>query len=268
MNNTNRTVWIVVAVLVVLLLCCCVALVIGAAFTGLVATAPQIREGGIGWVEKQTEQTFTVGDAPTVEIDNFAGDIVVESGESGQVRAIATRKAGNDRNLERIEIDLIESDDGLQIRTSCPNTSIGNLSVELELFVPADARLTLETGAGDVEVDDVEGTIRAQTGAGNVRVDGADAPMALATGAGDIDYAGEPRGECTFDTGVGNVTLRLPDNLAAEIELTTGIGSIDLGGFEVDGETSGNEVEGTVGAGDAANIEAETGAGDITIIRQ
>ena len=149
-----------------------------------------------------------------------------------------------------------------------PGGLTGNLSVDVEVYVPDDARLDLSTGAGNVDVSDVQGEIKAHTGAGNVQVQGASAAVALDTGAGEVSYEGQPNGVCTFRTGAGNVTLRLPAGLSAAITLDTGIGNISLGGFDVQGDTSGTHIEGTIGTGERATLTANTGVGNITLIQR
>ncbi len=62
--------------------------------------------------------------------------------------------------------------------------------------------------------------------------------------------------------------MRLPDDANVEVELTTGVGNIDLGDFDIDGETSRTEVDGRIGSGEEATIEAHAGAGNVTLIRR
>lgn len=268
MESRNRNLWIIIGVIVVLLCFCALlaAAIIAAASAGFFALVPVVQEGGIGRVTERSEQSYPVGQAPMLEVDNFAGNVTVRSGESGRIRVIVTKRATSSDNLNRIDVGLNQLDNGLQIRSSRPSTLVSNISVELDIFVPPDARLELDTGAGNVSVDGVQGEIVVHTGAGNVRVEGAMAPIALNTGAGNVDYGGTPRGQCTFETGAGNITLAMPADANVEIELGTGIGNISLGGFDVRGDTSGTDVQGTIGTGQQATIDAQTGVGNITLV--
>ena len=264
MNNSNRTVWIVVAVVVALLLCCCV-LVVGVAVAGLLAAGPLTQGGGIGRVEERTEQIITVGEAPMLEVDNFAGDLVVFRGEDEQMRIIATKRANSSSRLDQITVAISEREEGVRIEASHPGMEIGNVSVRFEIYMPADAQVDLHTGAGNVQTADVEGKISVHTGAGNVRVQGAAAPVTLEAGAGEIDYEGQPQGTCTFDNGAGNITLRLPEDVNVDVELTTGIGNVNVTGYDVDGQVSGTEVNGVIGTGEDATIRAHTGVGNVAL---
>lgn len=267
MERSNRTVLIIVIVVAALFLCCCVVAA-GATLTGLLTSLPLVSEGGITRVEERTEQSFAVGTEPTLEVKSFAGKISVRAGEGDQIRIIATKKAAGRNVLDRINVDVSELANGARIETSHARGLTANVSVDLEITVPADADLDLRTGAGKVEVDGIEGRISAQTGAGSVEVRGAAGPVALDTGAGEIDYEGEPRGDCSFSTGAGSVTLRLDEDLDVEIDLSTGVGNISLGGFDIQGDTSGTEVQGVIGTGDEATIEAHTGVGSVNLIRR
>lgn len=270
MENNNRNIWIIVGIVVVLLCCCVLAVgaLIAALGTSFFAAFPVVQEGGIGRVTERTEQVYNVGQGALLEIDNFAGDVVVRSGESGRMRILVTKRAASSNNLERITVDVRQQDGGVRLETSRPGSIMANTSVAIEVFVPEDAQLDLRTGAGNIQVEGVLGETSAHTGAGNVQVREAAAPVTLSTGAGDVNYEGQPRGECTFNTGAGNITLRLPADLSATLVLDTGIGDISLGGFDVSGDTSGTHVEGTIGAGEQATITADTGVGNITLIQR
>jgi len=267
MERNNRNLWIIIGIVVVLLCCCVLAVgaIVAAAGASFFTTFPVVQKGGIGQVTEQTEQVYNVGQAPMLEIDNFAGNVVVRSGESGRIRVLVTKKAATSNNLGRIDVDLSQQDNGLRIRTSPPDRLAANMAVDIEVIVPDNARLQLDTGAGNVEVDGVVGEISAHSGAGNVRVRGAAASVRLDTGAGEVNYEGQPRGTCTFRTGAGNITLQLPSGVNAEVELNTGIGNISLGGFDVQGDTSGTDVQGTIGTGEQATIVADAGVGNITL---
>jgi DUF4097 and DUF4098 domain-containing protein YvlB len=230
------------------------------------------------------EESFAVGDAPTLTVDNFAGAVTVRAGESGTIRVVATKRAAREKDLDRIEVEMKEQDGGVAIETDRPS-GWKNASVELEITAPANTRVDLYTGAGDVIVRDLSGKVRVDSGAGDVEIDGASGEVdahtgagdidvrdasglvRLDTGAGDIDYQGQPRGDCRFDTGAGSIKLRLPDDVNVTVDLDTGAGDIDVD-MDVDGKVSKREVRGTIGSGDEGEIRAHTGAGDIDLISQ
>jgi hypothetical protein len=271
-ENRNRTVWIIVGIIVVLA-CCLLALVaaavIGAGWFGL-----RIMDRDFGdnftfdQIIESSEMRFDVGEAPALLIENFAGDINVQTGAEGTIEVVASRRAGSAENIQGIVIEPSQEGDTVRIVTRKPSDRLLNASVELDVTVPPGTRVEITNGAGEVTIEDVEGEIVADTGAGNIVVRGSEGQVRLDTGAGDVDYAGNPQGTSTFGTGAGNIEISLPADFAGSVELDTGIGSVDLGGFDVIGGVSPRSAQGTIGTGGGPIIQAHTGAGDIDLVRR
>jgi DUF4097 and DUF4098 domain-containing protein YvlB len=264
MESNNRTVWIILAVIVVVLCCC--ALALAAAAVGWFTTQPFDWIGATSLQSERSEEAFAVGAAPSLKIDNFAGNVTVRAGERDVIRVVATKKAPRIDDLGRIEIQIDEQNGGLIIRTS-RRSGFANASVELEITAPSNTRLDARTGAGNVDVDGLTGGIDAHTGAGNINVRGAAGTARLDTGAGNIRYQGMPQGECRFETGAGNIMLALPAAPNVEVDLETGTGNIDVD-FVVDGQVTRRAVRGTIGSGAQGTIFADTGVGNIDVVRR
>jgi DUF4097 and DUF4098 domain-containing protein YvlB len=231
---------------------------------------------------EELEDSFAVGTAPTLTVDNFAGDVIVNTGEEGRIRVLATKRSAREKDLDRIEVDMDEGDGEVQIVTD-PPSGLKNVSVDLEITVPASAYVDLHTGAGDIIVRDLEGDVRADSGAGDVDVRGTSGEIDAHTGAGSIDvrravgavyldvgagsinYQGTPQGYCRFDTGAGTIKIRIPEDANVEVDLDTGVGDIDVN-MIVDGKVSNRKVKGTIGSGDEGEIRAHTGAGNIDLV--
>lgn len=317
MESRNRGVWIFVIVAVLMLACCCVVIA-GAGAAWRLVGWPANWMGGKGFEGEVIDQTFEVGRAPSLRVDNFAGSVTVRGGEGGDVRVIATKRVPNRGDLDRIQVEMVERDGGLLIRTRKPAT-MSNASVKLEITAPAgtyldahtgagsveasglsgggkldtgagsvtiqelrgdldvhtgagsvegyniQGRLKVDTGSGSVTVKGMEGESEIHTGSGGIDMAGAAGRVRLDTGSGSIDYMGAPEGDCRFSTGTGSVTLRLPADLSATVDLHTGSGSIEVG-FAVDGQVSKRDVEGVIGDGAQVSIYARTGSGSIDLL--
>jgi DUF4097 and DUF4098 domain-containing protein YvlB len=279
MESKNRNVWIILAVIVVVV-CCCAALVAAA---GIVITT-----AGVGWFTTQPsgwfagqppdwpgatslqseriEESFAAGDAPSLKIDSFAGNVTVQTGQSGVIGVAATKRARSQGDLDRIEVQVSELDGGLVIKTENPSRLM-DVAVDLEITAPAGARLDAHTGAGNVDIDGITGEIDAHSGAGNLDVRGSAGTARLDTGAGNVGYQGTPQGDCRFETGAGNITLALPADPNVQVDLTTGMGNIDVD-FPVDGTATRQEVRGIIGSGAQGTIYAHTGTGNIDVDRR
>ena len=91
--------------------------------------------------------------------------------------------------------------------------------------------------------------LRMDTGSGSTRA-------SLLSSTTDVD----------IDTGSGSVTLVLPANFGAHVDVSTGSGGIDSD-FEVrDGRMRRNELRGTIGDG-RATVTIETGSGAVRLRR-
>jgi hypothetical protein len=276
-NSNSRTVWIIVAVIVSLLICCCA--LIALATTIGVFSLPSISRGNL--YQEQIERTFEVGDEPFLDLNNGAGSVTIRPGPDGIIHLQGTKKASSRRALNEIRVRTSPRDGGLEIDSRLPE-GVGNRSVDLLLTVPSNTRLNLDLGAGQLDVSDIVGQVQVDSGAGDVRIEGANGRVEvglgagnvwvtgargsvdLALGAGNVEYEGNPEGDCTFATGVGNVNLLLPRRLNAEVDLSTAVGRVVID-HDVQGQVSSRDVIGIVGSGNDASIHARSSAGEVTV---
>jgi hypothetical protein len=282
MESTNRNAWIVVAVLgaILLLACCCALIVGGAALAGfsVFSTKSDVSSGAFS---DELEQAISVGDSPSLEINNFAGNVSIRAGESGTIHVVATKRASRSRDLSVIGVGIHEKQGGVVIKTGRP-LSKGKAAVDLQITAPPDSRLELDlgagnasvqglgsgaevtVGAGNISLDEVTGPIQANTGAGTMNVRGAAGPARLSTGTGVMMYQGAPQGDCHFNTGLGAISLELPAQTNVTVDMKTEVGEIDVK-CPVDGQVSKRRVQGIIGTGDDARIVANAGASGISL---
>ena len=186
-------------------------------------------------------------------------------------------------------------------------TGIGHRSVKVLLQVPKRADLDVRTGDGSVEVQPVSGRLSIATGDGSITVDGLQGEIQLHTGDGSIRATGlagqlkadtgdgqmnvrgrfdqldlstgdggieavvEPGSKVdkawSLKSGDGGITLRVPDDLGAEIDAHTGDGHIELDKpISVTGSIGRSSVKGTLGAG-GQPLRIHTGDGSIRLQR-
>lgn len=205
---------------------------------------------------KRVRVALAVG---VIEARNVRGDLYLDTG-SGEIRTGGTT---GELNLD---------------------TGSGSVWVD-----GADGDLSIDTGSGGVDVRSIRGPeLSIDTGSGSVRVDGVESrEISIDTGSGDVILRGAVTdrveidtgsGEVTVetvagsasigvDTGSGDVTLLLPGDYAGRVRLETSSGRLrtDLPITLI--RSSDDEIEGRIGEGGSASIEAETGSGDISIGR-
>jgi DUF4097 and DUF4098 domain-containing protein YvlB len=163
-------------------------------------------------------------------------------------------------------------------------------SIRIEIHVPRDADLDIDTGDGgvrveevrgtmqvrtrdgDIRVRDVEGRLHADTGDGNLRVSGRFDLVNLRTGDGDIDAdvtaSSAPQPGWSLRTGDGNLRLSLPSQFGAELDARTGDGEVKVD-FPLAASAGNQEtsVRGTINGG-GIRIELNTGDGNIRVERR
>ena len=177
------------------------------------------------------EKSFTVGDTPTLRVDNFAGDVTIRGGSAGAIRLVVTKRARRDSDMRRISIAMSQEGSGVTLESDKPS-GLDDISVDIEIDVPTATRLDVSLGAGMVLIDGVVGET-------DVR-----------SGAGKIDYQGQPQGECRFDLGAGNITLRLPVDVNVEVDLNTGVGRMEVDlPVSMSSHLVGNRASRTIGSG-------------------
>jgi DUF4097 and DUF4098 domain-containing protein YvlB len=268
MESKNRNVWIVV--IAVLVIACCCALALAAGAVGWLTSRYADIEGepfDLGALQRErVEETFEVGDAPTLEITNFAGSVSIQPGEGNVIHVVATKKASSQSRLDRIEVNMSEANGRVMIKTR-NSLSTGNASVELEITAPAGSRVSVDTGAGEVDVRGITGSLDIHSGAGTVGVRGAQGTTRVDLGAGQITYEGSPSGECRFQTGAGEIILRLPESPNVRIDVGTGLGAVDVD-FDLNGQVSPRSANGVIGDGRQGTIYAHTGIGSVSVRRQ
>jgi DUF4097 and DUF4098 domain-containing protein YvlB len=125
-----------------------------------------------------------------------------------------------------------------------------NRRAEIEVRVPREGRFDISTRDGRIEAfglkgevslrsgdgrlvaRDLDGNLRASTGDGRVEIDGRFDDVTAHTGDGGMDIEIRPGSKMnnswSFRSGDGSIRLRLPKELAAELDAHTGDGRIDV----------------------------------------
>ncbi len=154
---------------------------------------------------------------------------------------------------------------------------------------PVSGRIHLDTGDGHVTVDGLAGDVRlhtgdgriegarfdgsldADTGDGRISVRGRFDSLNLKTGDGSIESEVERGSKISTSwslrTGDGNIVLRMPDGLSADLDAHTGDGRITLDfPVTVSGPLSNSTIRGRMGGG-GSSLLIRTGDGHIRIQR-
>lgn len=221
--------------------------------------------------------SYPLNEGGRISLNNVNGDIRITGGSGSEVVIVATKRAGEQDQPERLEI-LIDADQGaIRIETRHPDSrgrmfgrNDGGSSVSYELNVPSSARLDgIATVNGDVAVSGVASEVRVKTVSGELDLEGlaGDARLETVNGAITAAFQTVSNGQrIGADTVNGKIVLRLPADASAHVTADTLNGSLDGSdfGLEVTKGFVGRDLDGRIGNG-GARIKLDTVNGSISI---
>lgn len=224
------------------------------------------------------EETFTypLDEGGRFSISNVNGSISVTGGNGNQVEIIAIKKADNQKELDKIEIEVSHSATEIRVKTELGSShgrfSHGSSSgeVKYEVIVPEGTMLdSVETVNGDVTISGVSGDVDAESVNGKLTISGLAGDVSLSTVNGSVE-AGFVRleGQQTVkaETVNGRVTISLPSNADVKISADSLNGSINAQDFGLETEKGfiGSDLSGNIGSG-SARLNIDTVNGSIKI---
>ncbi len=264
---------------------------------------------------EEVKSSFKTTAPPQIVVDTFNGSINVVGGPAGEVACKVIKTASGpdqdaaDDALEDIEVNMVqEADNTIRVTAKLKNgVQGGNRGASVELRVPAESNLHLQTNNGGISANGPFGDISAETTNGGLNVDGALTNVRLTTsngsvklkgGAGRIElessnggidaktgkglltartsngsvrFAGELiEGKHSFVTSNGKVSLTLPEDARFKIDASTSMGKITTNFDVKKGKDAGRKhLRGTVGAGEpGVVIEVQTSNGNVEIKKE
>lgn len=266
-------------------------LLLSAAAPSLAATTPAQSAGTI-------ERSFDVGDGGTLIVDASFGSIDVTTSGGGRVVARVVREVRDryddetDRILAEHEVEMSQDGNDVTVRTETSDDARDRwrddyrttpLRVRLEISVPRDYNVDVETAGGHITVGDLQGALRARTSGGHlefgeivgavwgrtsgghIEVAGVDGNIDVETSGGSIDV-GRVSGDARLETSGGNIRI---DEVGGVIDASSSAGSITASiarqpPADSNLSTSAGSVTVNVAAGVGLDIDASTSAGGVS----
>lgn len=235
---------------------------------------------GWGWsgesYEEIVDQSHPLRSGGTISLENVNGDVSIEAWEREEVHLYAVKRASSQDLLDRIEVTVNVSANGLSIDTEYPSTRGSDTheprftEVEYTLTVPRGAVLDeIELVNGNLVVLGVEGGVTAETVNGNIVVRDCSGSAALETVNGAIEAYIDRldfNDELELESVNGRLDLYLASYVSAEIRADSVHGSLGNDfGFEVrKGKFVGSDFSGSIGGG-GARVSLETVNGSIRV---
>lgn len=255
-------------------------LILGLWVIPLLLCAQDLRKEN-GRYTSQAVKTFTVGSGGRLILDGFSGDVKISSGTQSNVEVRETLRM--DVSSESEAREMLEraqssySVSGQTIRVDGRNSDRW-VSRRIEIRVPRpfdldisasdgdvegqnlQGSLRLHTSNGDITLAAVAGEVRLQTSAGDLHLEDIDGPLEAATSAGDVKLR-NAQGTVDLRTSGGDISAY---NLLKDAILKTAGGDIyvEKAGGNLIANTSGGDIEARECAGET---ELRTSGGDIEV---
>ena len=204
------------------------------------------------------ERSFDVGATGKLEIDSDVGSISIKSHEANKVE-IRVERLG--RDSQDLKLDFAQDGSTVRVTGDLPERGRGhhNLDVRFEVSTPRGFDVDLRTAGGSIDIDDLDGEVRAQTAGGSLSLGRMGGPVWARTAGGSIDMR-DSRGDADLSTAGGSIDI---GDVAGQVRAKTAGGSIRVGHVDgtVDAHTSGGSVhvEEAVGA-----VRASTSGGSVS----
>jgi len=243
----------------------------------------------MAWADEWTK-TYDLTGRPELRVEARDASVRIEPWDQNKIEVRVTTlgwKIGN----EGVEVighqqgNMVE----IQLRQHYAHTwfGIGIRRTEMEIRMPHSAKVNVHTGDGSIvarglegeldfssgdgrlDLSDLEGILRAHTSDGSIRASGRFDVLELRTEDGHIELEARPgsqlREAWEVRTSDGGVNLRIPGDLAADVQLHTGDGHITTNiPITVEGSYSGHDIRGKINGG-GNHLIVHTGDGSITL---
>jgi DUF4097 and DUF4098 domain-containing protein YvlB len=194
----------------------------------------------------------------SVAVTNVEGELTVDTHAAGVTASGVKGKLRIDVGSGAVRATGIDGE--LSVDTGSGGVEVSGLH---------GTSLSIDTGSGDVTGTDLDANeLSVDTGSGEIRLSGVVSPdLSLETGSGRI--TAELRRDVTSlraETGSGDIAIRAPASLGAEVEIETSSGDIETD-FPLQVTRHGRDhMVGTIGDG-KGTIAIETGSGGIRLLK-
>lgn len=236
-----------------------------------VPAVPEVTDSGVLPADNGEElredfhQTYPLSDTGRISLENLNGGVQVKVWDRAAVQVDAVKKAYRRERLNEAKIDVSSSEDNLRIKTEYPDENQNFRSderrvdnpaiIDYVLTVPRKAALeSIELVNGSIDIDSVEGNVRASSVNGRLTARGlaGDAKLSTINGQLHATFAKlDPSRNISLSSVNGGLVMVIPSDSNALVKAGTVHGGItnDFGIQVKQGEYVGHSMEGQIGSG-------------------
>lgn len=177
------------------------------------------------------QKSYSLGANGQVRIGNISGDVEI-TGYGGNAVVVTAYKEGRDREV--VEIEDRSNGSRVDVRARYPeNCRRCDVSVRFEVQVPQSMSFDFDgisSVSGNVKVRNVTGSLRASSVSGTVRIEDVTGTVSASSVSGNVEVdinRLEGADDMKFSSVSGNVNVRMPSGLDAQVSMSTLSGSLD-----------------------------------------
>jgi hypothetical protein len=240
---------------------------------GALLAAPAVLQAKI---IRTVEKTFTVQPGGNFKASTQGGDIVIQTGNTNEIRITAkeTIHASSEKEADELleKLSLSFEQHGNDVTAEAKYESrprglhFGNwppVQVGFTVTVPKNFNVDLNTSGGDITVASLTGNARARTSGGNLRFDRIDGEIDGQTSGGDITLR-EGTARAKLGTSGGNIEI---DRAGGPTEVSTSGGDITINAVTqlISATTSGGNVKAVITEPLKQDTLLSTSGGDVRV---
>jgi DUF4097 and DUF4098 domain-containing protein YvlB len=193
----------------------------------------------------------------------------ISTSVKGDAAWLVAESGGRDRRCsDDFVINVPRNMESAKVETGGGNASATGIAGRVDLqsgggnirLDDIGGEVTAETGGGTIDVGSVQGNVSLQTGGGNIKIASAKGDIKAESGGGSVVVLSGLQG-AVLETGAGSIRV---DKCSGTVKATTGGGSVDLG--EIGGPAEIETGAGSIRLASAkGRVQAQTGGGSIQL---
>jgi DUF4097 and DUF4098 domain-containing protein YvlB len=167
-------------------------------------------------------KSFALSGRPSVRVNSNDGGVIVRTGDTTQVEfRVIYKSLTLDRNLH---IEATQQGDQIQLNVheDWQPISLGTRRLRIEVLMPKDGDLRIETSDGSIDVENLSGNVDLHSGDGELKVSALKGVLRMKTSDGAINGDGLD-GKLDANSGDGRIRL---EGRFDELKIKTGDGSV------------------------------------------
>src|SRR4030095_4268207 len=219
---------------------------------------------------QEFNKTYRIAPGGQIRIGNVSGDVIV-TGYDGDSIVVTGTKKGRDR--DQVEVEDRSGTTNVDIGVRYPKHCNCDASIRFDVQVPRSIKYDFDhisSVSGDVKVTGVTGRLNASAVSGDVHIIDVSGSVSASAVSGDVKVEItrlDGSDDMKFNTVSGDVSVMLPGNLDADVDMSSFSGSIKTDfPIEVRSERYGSRNSARAKLGDGTRrLKMSSVSGDLSL---